>query len=76
MTPRERIRSMVRRHRCQFLHDNGMPCRKLSGKHKVRVFLDSSCTHGRGWCDVWACKDHRNGKQTSPNSATIPKDPQ
>lgn len=38
----------VRRHRCQFLRDNGKPCGRLAMRHKERVFLDSSCSHGGG----------------------------
>lgn len=65
--------ALVGRHRCQFLRDNGKLCGKLAGKHKVRVFLDSSCTHGHGWCAVWACKDHEFGKYQSPNSGSTDK---
>lgn len=58
---------LVRRHRCQFLRDNGKPCGRIAKRNKERVFLDSSCGHGRGWCEVYACEDHAQGRYIEPN---------
>lgn len=62
--------SIVRRYRCQFLRDNGEPCGRIAMRHKVRVFLDSTCGHGRGWCEVYACEDHAKGRYVEPNVAS------